>query len=419
MTTIGRSELDKLINDALNNNFRDKMSEMTKNIAEETGKVFAELSKLQPNKLASTWKGPDDSEPKFKTGYNKKAKELFGDSGETKGFNSFGEVLQAVRHNDYNKLQHLEKDMDTLTGESGGFLVPQKYSNAILDLMIEQEICRPRCRVFTIKGEGNSMIIPAVDDFAHNTDIAGIKTYWTGEGQSYTESQAKIRQISLKVNKLTALVDCSEELISDSSENTEQFLGNLFSKSLAFEIDNRVLTTNGTGSANPLGIPNSPALIEIAGEAGQTTDTIQYENVCNMVMRMTPASFNNSIWLSSLSNLKQLLLLNMKIGTAGSHIQVFTESNNTYKILGRPLIWTEHCNVLGDAGNLKLFDLSQYAMLLKGGILIRSDSSLGFKSDVVSFKASIRLDGEPIPNKVLTLKDSVTQCSPFIQLGSI
>jgi len=208
-------------------------------------------------------------------------------------------------------------------------------------------------------------------------------------------------------------------LIADSAVNTQDLIGNLFAKALAFEIDSCVLTDAGTGAGNPLSITKGSNLITVSPESGQTADTIQYENVCNMVMRMTTSGFNNSIWLSSLSNLKQLLTLTVKLGTAGSWVKIFTEESGVWKILGRPVIFTEHCAVLGDAGNLKLLDLSRYAMLLKQDIIVRSDASLGFKSDTLSFKASIRIDGQPLDNKVLTLKDGVTTVSPFIQLDTI
>ena len=416
------NEIKDLVRNMVMETVGKETSNIARNTAETLKPIFDNLSKAGPNKLAGGWPGDSDSEPKIKIGYAKKAKELFGESSETKGkgFDSLGECLLAIKNNDYSKTQYLTKDMDTQTGSAGGFFIPEKYSNAVLDLMIEEEICRPRCRVYSLKGEGNSMIIPAFDDYDHQNDsLSGVKTYFTQEGTDYTESDVAIRQISLKVNKMTCLVLATEELISDSSENVEQILGNLFAKSLAFKLDSCVLTDAGTGGGIPLSITKGSNLITVSGESGQTTDTITYENVCNMVMRMSPSGFSNSIWLSSLSNIKQLLLLNMKIGTAGSHIQIFTEANGVWKILGRPVIFTEHCAVLGDAGNLKLVDLSRYALLLKQGVSIRADTSLGFKSDKIYFKASLRLDGSPLDNKVLTLKDGVTTVSPFIQLDTI
>ena len=415
MGTISKSELNEMIRTQL----ESVTGDISKNISDELKKVF---DKPLGNKLSGTWPGDSDSEPKFKTGYAKKARELFGESSETKGFNSLGECLQAIRHNDFNKLQHLEKStMTEGEGASGGFFLPSQFSNDVINLMLEQEICRPRCRVYSLKrGQGNSLTIPAVKDYDHSSDgIAGIKTYWKAEGATYTESTPTIRQISLKVNKLTCLVDVTEELLEDSAVSTENLLGGIFAQALGFEIDSNVLTNAGTGAGRPLSVTNGGSMINVAGEIGQVADSIQYENVCNMAMRILPSSFSRSIWLSSLSNIKQLLLLNMKIGTAGSHIQIFTEANGVWKILGRPVIFTEHCAVLGDAGNLKLVDLSRYAMLLKEGILVRSDSSLGFKKDVISFKASIRIDSSPLDNSVTTLKDSVTTVSPFIQLDSI
>lgn len=418
MTQMSLNEIKDLVRNMVMETVGKETSNIARNTAETLKPIFDNLSKAGPNKLAGGWPGDSDSEPKFKIGYAKKAKDLFGESSETKGFNSLGECLLAIKNNDFSKTQYLTKDMDTQTGSAGGFLLPQNFSNQIIDLMLENEIVRNRCKLYTIK-EGNNLIVPAVDDSDHSDSLGGVKVYWTGEGKDYTESQAKIRQINLKVNKVTALVDTSEELLADSAVNTQDLIGNIFAKALSFEIDSCVLTDAGTGAGKPLSITNGSNLITVSGEIGQVADSIQYENVCNMVMRMTPSGFNNSIWLSSLSNLKQLLTLTVKLGTAGSWVKIFTEESGVWKILGRPVIFTEHCAVLGDAGNLKLLDLSRYAMLLKQDIIVRSDASLGFKSDTLSFKASIRIDGQPLDNKVLTLKDGVTTVSPFIQLDTI
>jgi HK97 family phage major capsid protein len=398
-----KEEFDKVIGDNINKSLRD-----------------SDLFKKEKNKLFSAFGGPEDNKSGFS--YNKKAKDLFNNDNDKAGFESLGHVLLAIKHNDYEKLQRLEKDMTTGTGEAGGFLLPSAFSNEIIDVMLEEEICRKRCKVYSIdKGKGNSLTIPAVNDYDHSSNIAGITTYWKGETSAYTESaNVKIRQIALKLNKLTVLVDCSEELVEDSAVKTENLLSSIFAKALAFEIDNCVLSDSGSGAGKPLSITNGDCNIEVSKQDGQDADTIVVENITDMIGRIHPASFKNSLWLSSLSNLSELLRLNLPIGAGGSWYHAFNESNGIWRLFSRPVEFTEHCSVLGDAGNLQLIDLKRYAMLLRGdGISVRSDSSLGFKSDIVSFKASIRIDGQPIDNSTLTLKDGSTTVSPFIKLGTV
>ncbi|MBA7489806.1 hypothetical protein ES702_00340 [subsurface metagenome] len=400
-----REEFNKVIGDTIDKSIRD-----------------SDLFKVEKNKLMGTsfgFNGP--GEERLGYGYNRKSKDLFGE-GTRDGFESLGEVLLAIKHNDHSKLQRLERDMSTGVGEAGGFLLPSAFSNDIIDLMLEEELCRPRCKVYSLaKGKGNSLTIPAVNDYDHSTDIAGIKVYWKSETGAYTESDnVKIRQLQLKLNKLTVLVDVSEELIEDSAIKTKDLLAGIFARALGFEIDSCVLSSAGTGAGKPLSIPNGNSSIEVSGEGEQDADTISLINVTNMIARIHPASFKKAIWISSLSNIGQLLRLNLPIGTGGSLYNAFNEQTGVWRLFGRPLEFTEHCPQLGEASTLQLLDLRRYAMLLRGdGISVRSDSSLGFKSDIVSFKASIRIDGQPIDNDTLTLKDGVTTVAPFIKLGEI
>ncbi|MBA7582356.1 hypothetical protein ES708_24284 [subsurface metagenome] len=406
---ITEKALTKLVSEAV----EDKVRE---NVKPYTDAMFEKLNEPKPNKMLAD---PTNTPDKAVYGYAKKAEDMFGE-GVDNGFSSLGEVLLAIKDNDSTKLQRLERDMQETVGETGGFLLPSQFSNDIIDMMIESEICRPRCKTYSIaKNRGNTLTIPALSDYDHSSNIAGINVYWTGEGSAYTEStNVKIRQLVLKLNKLTCLVDVSEELISDSAVKTETLLSGIFAKALAFEIDNCILNS-GTGAGQILGIPQSNAVIEVAGESGQDPDTIVVKNITQMIMRIHPASFNKSIFLSSLSNLSELLTLGLPLGTAGAWYMPFNEVSGVWRLFSRPVIFTEHCAKLGDSGSLQLIDFSRFALLMREGISVKSDTSLGFKSDMISFKASLRIDGQPLDTESTTLKDGSTTVSPFIKLAAI
>ncbi|MBA7609235.1 hypothetical protein ES703_16423 [subsurface metagenome] len=391
-----------------------------KSLKPYTDALFEELNQPVKNKMFGTFTDAEGTQDKANFGYNRKAKDMFGE-GVDNGFSSLGEVLLAIKNNDSTKLQRLERDMLETVGETGGFLLPSQFSNEIIDMMLEEEICRKRCKIYSIgKGKGNTLTIPALSDYDHSSNIAGVSTYWVGEGSAYPEStNVKIRQLQLKLSKLTTLVDMSEELISDSAVKTETLLSGIFAKALAFEVDNCVLTDAGTGAGKPLSFTNSDGVIEVAGESGQDTDTINVYNITNMIARIHPASFNKSIFLSSLSNLGELLRLNLPMGTAGTWYHAFNEVSGVWRLFSRPVIFTEHCAKLGDSGNLQLIDFSRYAMLIREGISVKSDTSLGFKSDMISFKASLRIDGQPLDTSPTTLKDGETTVSPYIKLATI
>jgi len=380
--------------------------------------MFEKLNEVRPNKMLGMY-DETDQQDKYSPGYSTKAKDLFGGSESDGGFDKLGDVLLGIKNNDFNISNRLEKDtMTTIEGGSGGFLLPSTFSNQIVDLMLEQEICRPKCRVYTLgKGKGKSLTIPAVDDYDHSSNIGGISTYWKAEDTAYTDSDVNIRQIVLTANKLTVLTDVTEELLHDNAVSAERLIGSIFAKALAFEVDNCILNS-GTGAGQPLGIPQSGAVIEVAKETGQDADTLCLANVENMISRISPFSFPKSVWLTSLTCLPSLMHLNFPVGTGAVVYNVFSEAQNIWKLYGRELKFSEHMPVIGDSGTIQLIDFSRYAILLLQDMTVRSDSSLGFKSDKISFKASIRLDGSALDNDVLTPKKGDT-LSAFIKLGTV
>ena len=379
--------------------------------------AYRQLMKPVGNKLLGSFAGDTGDNPNL--GYHKKAKDLFGGEGTDQGFDSLGDVLLGIKNNDYKITGKLDKDMDTIEGAGGGFLLPSAFSNKIIDLMLEQEICRPRCKVYSLgKGKGKSLTIPAVDDYDHSSNVGGIVTYWKAENTAYTESDVVIRQISMTANKLTVLCDLTEELLHDSAVATQDLVGGIFAKALGFEVDNCILSDAGTGAGKLLSISNSNAVVTVTKETEQDADTLVLANVEKIISRISPFSFPKSTWLTSLTCLPSLMHLNRPVGTSAAMYNPFNEANNIWKLYGRQLLFSEHMPVIGDSGTLQLIDFSRYAILLLQDITVKSDSSLGFKSDRVSFKASIRIDGQPLDKDVLTPKRGDTVGS-FVKLGTV
>jgi len=297
--------------------------------------------------------------------------------------------------------------------------LPTAYSNKLLDMTIEENISMAKSKIYNLgRGKGKSLTIPCVKDEDHSSNVAGISVYWKQELADYTKSDFTVRQLKLEANKLTCLTECSLELLHDNAVNAEALIGSIFSKAMSFEIDSCVLTDSGTGSGKILSIPNSGAVIEIAKETGQDADSLCLANVENMISRVLPSSFSKSYWLTSLTCLPSLMHLNYPIGVSAVIYNVFSEVNNIWKLYGRPLLFSEHMPVIGDSGTIQLIDFQRYVFLILQDISIKSDTSLGFKSDKVAFKCSMRLDAQPMDTTPMTPKVGDT-LSAFIKLGTV
>ena len=414
------TELKSLIADQVEKGFRDNLNLGKAFRESDTYKQWAEMSKIKPNKLLL---GSEDLK-QFNTGSGKSYKALYGISKDTElsngGFDSLNDFLMAVNNRGVAPDRRLSKDLEEGVGSAGGFLLAELFEESLMDLNLSSEIIRPRCKVYGIpRAKGNSISIPAYEDTTHATGIAGVRAYWTAEKASLTESTPTLRKIFMSVEKLTCLCDSSNELISDSFIPISEMVGYLFKAVIGYKFDE--VSIGGTGAGQPLGFRNSPAVITIAKENGQDADTIIYENLVNMFSRLPVNSYlkKNTIWISSVSNIPELMKIGIKLGTAGVHIPVFKEETGKYYMLGKECLFSEHASLLGEEGNLMLVDLSQYALAIKAGIRIESSIHDKFTTDMSTFRAVIRFDGTPLINSALTLADGSTTVSPYIQLGTV
>ena len=400
-----KSELIQLIENSIE-------SKVKKTLQPYQDELFEKINETRPNKMFG------DSTDNPSLGYAKKASEMFG-SGTDQGFDKLGDVLLGISQGNSDITNRLEKDSSTLVGESAGFLLPSAYSNVLIDMTIEENISLKKSKIYNLgRGKGKSLTIPCVKDEDHSSNVAGISVYWTGELTAYQESDFTIRQLKLEANKVTCLTECSLELLQDNSVNAERLIGSIFSKAISFEIDSCVLTDSGTGAGKPLSIPNSGAVVEVAKETEQDADSLVLANVEKCFSRILPSSFPRSYWLTSLTCLPSLMHLNYPVGTGAVVYNVFSETNNVWKLYGRPLIFSEHIPVIGDSGTLQLIDFQRYCFLILQDISIKSDTSLGFKSDKVAFKCSMRLDSQPMDTTPLTPKVGDT-LSAFVKLGTV
>ena len=162
----------------------------------------------------------------------------------------------------------------------------------------------------------------------------------------------------------------------------------------------------------PLGILNSPALISVAKQSGQSAATIVGENVANMWSRFPVPCRRRGMWFCNEDAEAQLetlagasgLALYMPAGTGG----------NPYPLLkGRPLIALEQCPALGAVGDIVLADLSQY-VLIDNGVKSALSVHARFDTDEVVFRFVWRVDGKSAYSTPITPYNGSSTRSPFV-----
>ncbi|HEY6180241.1 MAG TPA: phage major capsid protein [Kofleriaceae bacterium] len=340
--------------------------------------------------------------------------ELFPKAARTMdGWSSGSEFLAVVGHGIHDP--RLRIAAATMTGDDapgGGYAVPSQLVAAWLDASLEDEIIRPKATVWPMVTRERT--VPAVDiSDRSGGDVAGLSIQWAAEGGEMDLQTAKIRKIKLVAKKGSILAEASNELLADGIGYDAQLTG-VFQTALSFGLDKSFLW--GIGGGQPLGAFSSGAMIDTDKQAGQDNRTIVYENLVAMQARMAPANFARSVWLAHPSTIPQLSTLVVTAGTGGSHIPVMTTQSGQFVILTRPVIFTEKMKPLGQRGDIGLFDFSEYVIGLRRDVAIDRSMHVGFSRDVMTFRLTIRIDGQPNIQAPYQLPDNADSVSPFVTL---
>jgi HK97 family phage major capsid protein len=339
---------------------------------------------------------------------------------EGSGFKNFGEFANCVKQGPTNqKLMNYCKitGMGEAVNADGGFLIPSEFSTALLTAMAQAGVLAPRCQNFPVN---NNLNLPFVNITTQATSWTGGATvYKPAEGIAKTSSLPQFAKCELQLHKMTVLIYVTDELLQDSPVALETFLTTMVSTEFALTKDEDIV--NGSGAGEALGILTAPATISVAKETGQAADTIVTENVLKMASRCYAPSFRNAVWLIAQDALPQIASLTLNVGTGGAPVFIADIKNPLGpSLLGRPIIWSPHCQTIGDKGDIFLADFSQYVTISKAGRGMETATSihLKFNYDETAFRFVIRFDGQPWWASAITPKHGTNTVSPFVTLAA-
>jgi HK97 family phage major capsid protein len=295
-------------------------------------------------------------------------------------------------------------------GADGGFTVPPQFATTIKEHSLEGDALLP----FTSNDmvQGNSIKIPVDETTPWGT--AGVHAYWEGEAAVATKTKPvfELRELSLK--KLFGLVPVSDELLADSG-----FMATYLPRKLGISIRYKTndAIVNGTGAGRPQGFRISGAIVEQAKVTSQVADTIVAGNIAAMYARcLDPTS---AIWLINPDAFPQIPLM-----TIGDQ-PIWTPPQEGFKnapnglLLGRPLLMSETCQTVGDAGDIYFAALNHYQTITKSqGIDFATSLHLWFDYDMAAFRAVFRIDGQSLVRQAVTPPNSAVTRSPWVRLAA-
>lgn len=298
-------------------------------------------------------------------------------------------------------------------GPDGGFTVAPAWSSELLSKLYE-DAANFMNRCWNLPIAGNSLDLPSFADNDRSAGVGGgIQAYWTSELGQYTSSKMENEFISIKLNKLTALVFLSDEMVSDSAISIKSLISRAVN--ISFKEKGNSVIVGGTGAKEPRGIMTDPALISIGVESGQDTTT-PFVPMNFYKMRARHTNYSNAVWLFGPDAYPYLRVLAQPIGTGGALVPLFDGTN----LDGRPVIFNDYMQTVNTTGDVLLVDFNDYLWATKAGAGMKADSSMHFKFDYgqEALRFSIRADGQGVRTGPFTPRNSGATRSPFVKLDT-
>jgi len=340
-----------------------------------------------------------------------------------KAYKTLGEQLLAVASatsgDSYAREKLVNAGLDTEGGDRGGFLVQPTFVAGMMEQVTANSVLYGLTTKIPLSGNSNSISMPGLDesDRADGQRFGGVSTQWVPENGVITPSQPKFRNIDIKLAKIMGLVYMTEELMQDSAA-TQAWVMRAFPADMAFTLDQAIY--DGTGQGIPLGLTKSPALVVVPKEGTQGADTVVYENIINMWVRMPVMRRSTSVWLITAEVEAQLMQMSLNVGTGGVPVYLPPGGASTAPygtLFGRPVISIEQAAALGEQGDIVLADMADYLIIEKGGIASDSSMHVEFLTDRQVFRFRKRVNGTPYTvNKTKSRAKDAFVTSPYITL---
>lgn len=343
------------------------------------------------------------------------------DLAAKKPFASFGEQLQAIAFAYQGKpidVRLAASGGSVAVPSDGGFLVQEDFSTALLAKSNEVGMVAPDCRKIPISGNANGLKAPYIDETSRATGsrFGGVQIYRANEADTVTAKKPKLGKLEMSLEKLMGIAYMTDELLADAAA-LEAIYGTAFAEEFAYTVDDEVI--NGDGAGRMLGILNADCLVTVSKESGQAADTILYENIVKMFSRMPARLARSAKWYINQDVIPQLAL--MKITDSNLSWPVFLPPGGASvapygTLMGRPIVPIEQASTIGDVGDIIFANFGEYGIIEKGGLNAASSMHVRFLNDEMTFRWTMRNNGQPLWKTAKTPAKGSATLSPFVVL---
>ena len=316
------------------------------------------------------------------------------------------------------RLERLNSDgvtMAVLSGEEvsrGGALIPAELVGDLQIQPITQLALADHCRTWQMRS--NKRSVPAMFTADHDAGAPfGATVTWEGDTADLSENKAKLKtqDIGLEAKNLNGYLEVKNTFVEDSAVEIADVVEAVYSDVMTWELNRMII--RGKGGAQPVGIINGPSTITTARA---TADTFGFADIEGMLAALLPSCLERATFLAHPTAIGKLYT---RFNQRGITRLAGSRDISSVWMDFAPIVPSNHCSVLGTAGDLILADLSAYYVGIRQQVVVAmSGLGPGFTKNMTGVRVTCRVDGQP---GIVSTVDPVlgdTEQSAFVVLGA-
>jgi HK97 family phage major capsid protein len=289
----------------------------------------------------------------------------------------------------------------SFSNPSGAGLVPIDFYDQMISYLIEVSGLM-QCGPSVINSQGGEPLqIPYVTNQTGQTTAGAQVTISAQQGATLQSADPGFGQKTLSSNKFGILVQVARELIDDSGINLLQYLAMSAGRAVGNMLGTSLINGSNGISGGILGAPIavtgglSSAISGSYGTSLGITGAPTYDNLIDMEYSII-APYRQSRSCYWLAADKTLGLLRKLVDTNARPIwEPSTILGSPDLLLGKPLVADPFMPAYGAGlSSIAFGDFSQYFVRLIGGVRFERSDDFAFNTDLVTFRAIVRADGQ-------------------------
>lgn len=312
-----------------------------------------------------------------------------GDDGDA-------EAIRRLAKGEIRSFEFNKRDLDKTT--ASGIVPTSFYDQVQMKAQLVGPMLDPTVVTVMNTAGGENMTVPRLTAYSSGTLFA--------EGSAIGESDPTISSITLGAYKYGFIVQLSRELIEDNGVDILGFLAEQVGTGLGYSV-NTALTT-GSGSSQPNGIVTA-AGTGVTGGTG-VSGVFTADNLIDLYYSLDGAArmLPGTGWMCNGASIGAMRKLK---DTAGNYVfQPSLSADQRDLVLGRPVFENPSMASTGTAVKSVLAGhFPSYFVRSVGGIRLDRSDDYAFTNDLVTFRATCRVDGNlPIQGHISAFRGATS-----------